>query len=325
MVRLSIIAIGVVAAVAGGLLSGPAVAFDKFLALGTSSSRGVYWPVGQSICKLINASRIEHLVRCLAYNTGGSVYNIQALTSGELDVAITRADLAYKAYRGEGLFSALGANKGLRTVTNLYGQPVGIIVKKGSGITSFDHFDGRKINIGNLGSGKRDIADHIFKIMGWSNERFDKVTEYPSSKMGDAFCNGEVDILIESLGIPAKFYDRITGECDGVFLSLPDRLISGFKKIGPFFYDDVVPGDLYPNNPGDVKTVGIKIVLMSLARVDKVSIGIVTKAIHHDLTKFNASHPALALSNRKTMTEDSIHVPLHDGAQEYYARQGNAE
>lgn len=90
IIRRSIIAIGLVAALAGG----PAVAFDKFLALGTSSSGGVYWPVGQSICKFINASRIEHLVRCLAYNTGGSVYNIQALTSGELDVAIfTGADM----------------------------------------------------------------------------------------------------------------------------------------------------------------------------------------------------------------------------------------
>ena len=321
MIRLSIIAIGLIAALAGG----PATAFDKFLALGTSSSGGVYWPVGQSICKFINASRIEHLVRCLAYNTGGSVYNIQALSSGELDVAITRADLAYQAYRGEGLFSALGANKGLRTITNLYGQPVAVIVKKGSGIISFDHFDGRKINIGNLGSGKRDIADHIFKIMGWSNERFDTVTEYTSSKTADAFCKGEIDIVIESLGIPAKFYDRVTKECGGVFLSLPDRLISGFKKSGPFFYDDVIPGDVYPNNPADVKTVGIKIVLMTLARVDKTSIGIVSKAIHEDLAKFTATHPALARSNRKTMIEDGIHVPLHDGARDYYRTEKGAE
>ena len=77
-----------------------AYAADKFLALGTASTRGTYFPVGNTLCDLINEKRDSHLVRCLAYTTGGSVYNIQALTSGELDIAITRSDLAYKAFKG---------------------------------------------------------------------------------------------------------------------------------------------------------------------------------------------------------------------------------
>ena len=72
-------------------LSSSVLARDKFIALGTSSNSGVYYPVGSEICNLLNEKRDQHKVRCLVYETGGSIYNIQALRSGELDVAITHA------------------------------------------------------------------------------------------------------------------------------------------------------------------------------------------------------------------------------------------
>jgi TRAP transporter TAXI family solute receptor len=307
---------------ASALSTTPSAAFDKFVALGTSSTSGVYFPVGNAICDLINAGRLDHLMRCLAYSTGGSVYNIQALVSGELDVAITRSDLAYEAYKGLGQFAALGANEDLRTVTNLYGQPVAVMVKADSGIDNFDQFDGRRINIGNRGSGKRTIADLIFRIMGWTNDRFEKVTQFSTGAMGRGFCKGEIDILIESLGMPAAFYDRITKECGGKFLSLPPRLIEGFKKVGPFFYDDTVPRDLYPNNPLDVKTVGIKIVLVTLKRVAPQSISLVSDAIFGKLDHFRGAHPALARGTVDNMLREGIHVPLHKGAEAYYRQKG---
>lgn len=307
---------------AAAIAPGGVRAFDKFVALGTSSTSGVYHPVGSAICDLVNKRRADHLMRCLAYSTGGSVYNIQALVSGELDIGITRSDLAYQAYTGEGEFAELGANRELRIITNLYSQPVAVIVKHDSGIDSFDAFDGRRINIGNQGSGKRTIADQIFEIMGWTRERFGEVTELPTSRMGRAFCNGEIDILIESLGIPAAFYDRMTQECGGKFLDLPDRLIAGFKKIGPFFYDDRIGGDLYPHNPGDVRTVGIKIVLVTVARVAPKSIEIVADSIFRDLDRFRSLHSALSRSTPENMLREGIHVPMHEGAARYYEKQG---
>ncbi len=109
--------------------------------------------------------------------------------------------------------------------------------KHGSGIRC----DGSDIESGqdflafeSSGSGKRRSADLIFRIMGWTNDRFERVTRYSARRMGDTFCEGEVDILIGVLGIPAELYDRITRECGSMFLSLPQRLIDGFKQTGPF-------------------------------------------------------------------------------------------
>jgi hypothetical protein len=311
-------------ALAGLVLAEPAAAGapDKFLALGTSSTGGVYFPVGKAICRLINEGRIEHRVRCVGYSTGGSVYNIQAVESGQLDIAITRADLAQQAYKGTGEFAALGPNRNLRAIANLYGQPVAVIVKADSGITGFDGMEGRRINIGNLGSGKRTIAELIFQVRGWSNDRFARVLELGTSRMGTAFCNGDVDILIEALGMPSGFYERMTRQCGGMFLSLPDRLVNGIRERAPFFYVDTIPGDHYPHNPRDVRTVGVKVVLITSTRVHPGAIGIVAQALLGDLKRLRAQNPVLQSATIETMLQEGIGIPFHEGAARYYQSKG---
>ena len=311
---------GLAALVAAGTAS--AAALDKFLALGTSSTGGVYYPVGQGLCGLINDGRIEHRIRCVAYATGGSVYNIQAVESGQLDIAITRADLAYQAYRGEGDFAEFGPNRKLRIIANLYSQPVGVIVKADSEIKTLDGAEGKRINIGNLGSGKRTISELIFDIKGWSRKTFKEVQELSTARMGQAFCDGKVDVLIESIGIPSDFYDRMTRQCAGKFVPLSDQLIAGIQARAPFFFVDTIRGGVYPHNASDVKTVGIKIVLITSARVHPYSIGIVARAMLSDIEKFRARHPVLGNARPQTMLLEGIKIPFHDGAAAYYKQKG---
>lgn len=299
-----------------------AAALDKFLALGTSSTEGVYFPVGQTICGLVNENRLQHRIRCAAYATGGSVYNIQALESGQLDLAITRADLAYQAYRGEGEFAELGPNRNLRAIANLYAQPVAVIVKADSGIQNLDQAEGKRINIGNLGSGKRTIAELIFAIKGWSNDKFQQVLELSTARMGKAFCDGQVDVLIESIGLPSEFYDQLTQKCGGMFVPLSDGLIAGIRQRAPFFYEDAIPGGVYPQNPSDVKTVGIKIVLITSARVHAYSIGVAVEAMFGDFGRLRARHPVFGKATPRSMLLEGIHIPFHDGAARYYESNG---
>ncbi|NKB21731.1 MAG: TAXI family TRAP transporter solute-binding subunit [Alphaproteobacteria bacterium] len=295
-----------------------ALAFDKFVAVGTASKRGTYYPVGKTLCKFINAGRLEHRVRCVAYSTGGSVYNIQALTSGELDLGITRADLAYRAYKGIGQFAEVGANKNLRTVTNLYDTPVVVTVRKGDGIKTFEDFKGRRINIGNRGSGKRTIVDEIFKILGWNQKMFSKVTELGTTSMAKAFCDKKIDIMIEAIGLPSKLYDKVAYECDGVFMPLPQKVIETYQKKGPFFYKYKLPKKLNPNATDDIQTIGTKIVLMTLKRVHPKTIGIVAKSVFSDLKSFQKAQRALGASTPHSMLREGIHVPIHSGAKQYY-------
>jgi TRAP transporter TAXI family solute receptor len=310
------------ACLAAGTASASAAALDKFLALGTSSSGGVYYPVGEAICALINAGRIEHRIRCAAYTTGGSVYNIQALQSGELDLAITRADLAYQAYRGEGEFASMGANRNLRAITNLYSQPVAVVAKADSGIKSLDQAQGKRVNIGNLGSGKRTIAELIFDIEHWSSKNFKQTLELSSEDSEKAFCEGRVDVLIEALGMPSAFYDRLTQKCNGMFVPLSDSLIAGIRKRAPFFFVDTIPGGVYPHNPAGVRTVGIKVVLITTSRVHPYSIRVVAQSMFDDLAKLRARSRALSQATTQSMLLEGINIPFHEGALDYYRSKG---
>ena len=297
-----------------------AFADGKFVALGTSSTRGVYYPVGQGICSLINKNRDDNLIRCLTYPTGGSIYNIQALRSGELDVAITRADLAFMAANGQGVFKAAGPMPGLRIIASLYDNPVGIVVRADSDIQTLDDVLGSRINIGNLGSGKRDFSDLLFKVMDWRKDDFESVGELSTSKMGKAFCADEVDVLIQAMGIPAKFYDNMINNCGGRFIAMSDEVVAKLKEAAPFLEATVIPGGMYASNDVDVQTIGTKAVLVTVDRVKSNTVAEVAAALFADITAFQDKHVALKSAAVNSMVNEGIYVPFHQGAVQYFTK-----
>ena len=285
----------------------------KFFALGTASSKGTYFPVGRAFCQQINKYSDAHGLRCLEYVTGGSVYNIHALMTDELDLAITRSDLSYYAYKGRDRFKDLENHNQLRAVLNLYTQPLLVTVKTGSGISDFSSFKGRSINIGNKGSGKRDIAQKIFSIMNWNNRNFSAVAEYSTSQQGTPFCKEDIDILIESIGLPNRFYSGLIKTCGAMFIGVPTKVISGLKKFGPFFFDTEIPRALNPANKGIAKTVGIKVVLITTIRQPVAPIKMLASVILQNLDEFKNSHPSLKGLSKRSLFSEGINIPLHPG------------
>jgi TRAP transporter TAXI family solute receptor len=299
------------------LLAGPASAEQRFLALGTASKSGVYYPVGKEVCRLINAQRLDHGTRCVAFETGGSVYNIYAIASRDMDIAITRVDLAWDAFQVADSFAGLPEGRNLRSVVSLYNMPVGILVRKDSGISSLEDFPGRSINIGNLGSGRRDIANMLFEIMGWKKSIFSSVYEYKTSDMEKEFCSGGLDILIGAFAVPAAFYDRLTSECEAVFLSLPADIITKAIKEAPAFSEGVIPGGLYPANPADVATIQINTLLVSSTETDKDAIQQLLTSLFDHLDTFREAHPALTGFGIDNIYQAGKTLPHHPGVVEF--------
>jgi hypothetical protein len=301
---------------------GAMAGMEKFVAMGTGSTSGTYYPVGKGICELVNDGREIHRMRCIAYNTGGSVYNIQAITSGELEVGITRSDLAYQAFQGEGAFRPMGPNTGLRAMATLYSMPIAILVRKSAEITTFENLKGKRINIGNKGSGKRSVADLIFNVMGWSEKDFSEVLELPTRKMGVAFCDDKVDILIEGLGNPAAFYKKMVSECDGAFIPVPEAVVAKIKKKFPFYASLEIPGKMYAGTPDPVATFGFKATLVTRRDVHPDTIYNVVKSIFGNFGKFQDKHPSLKIIKPQSMVSEGIFIPLHEGAVRYYKENG---
>jgi len=71
---------------------------QEFISIGTGGVTGVYYPTGGAICRLTNKSTKEHGIRCSVESTGGSVYNINTIRAGELDMGVAQSDWQYHAY-----------------------------------------------------------------------------------------------------------------------------------------------------------------------------------------------------------------------------------
>lgn len=305
------------------LITTPAAfAGDKFIALGTSSKSGVYYPVGQGVCALLNRGRAEHGYRCSAYSTGGSLYNIFALDSGQLDLVITRGDLVEDAFNAKGDFKGLQPMTGIRLVANLYSMPVAVIVKTGSRIKTLSQIKGHNINIGNLGSGKRTIADMLLKILGWDSGRFSAVYEYDGKEAKKAFCAGELDVMIEATGFPSEYFDSVIKDCEGRFLPLPSEVIEEFKSREAFARDMVIPGNYYASNPVDVPTVGVPVVLASYDTVSEEAIYRVIKGIFDNFGLFRKVQPVLEPATPEYLIDRRGSVELHSGVTRFLKEAG---
>ena len=294
---------------------------DKFVALGTGSTSGVFYAVGQGICDLVNKRRAKDLVRCIGYSTGGSVFNIQALISRELDMGMTSSDLAYQSYKGEAEFAVVGAAKNLRTVASFY--DISIIVKRDAEISSFEDFKGKRINIGNKGSGKRTVADLLFDSMKWSRPDFVKVFELPTRAAGEAFCKDKADILIDVLGHPSSFYKKMISQCGGKFIPFSEKIVSSIIKAHPYFFSLRIPGQFYKDTPKEVLTFGSKAILVTRKEIHPKTVYSLLKSIYQNLESFRKKHPALRAISASPATLNGMAIPMHEGAALFYGEQKN--
>ena len=292
------------------------------LTLGTASESGVFYPVGRGISEMINKRKLEYGLQFITYSTSGSMYNLQAIRNGELDFAISRYDLAYEAYRGIGNFKNQEPLSKLRYIAMLYPMPIGVLVHKKSEARYLKDLVGKRINIGNPGSGKRSVANMLFKAMNWKNSDLERVTGLATREMGNIFCSGGLDVIIELLGMPAAFYDRITQECMGRFIPIPSDVVLNVQRENPFIQPTDIVGGAYPHNPNTVSTFQIGAILLSSRKLSGDVVYRVCQTIFDNMDEFKKIHPALLMFNLNNVKKEQTYIPYHNGAIKYYLKQG---
>lgn len=290
----------------------------KFVALGTASTNGVYHPVGVGICQLVNEHRLLEQIRCLAYSTGGSVYNVKSVLSGELDIGITRTDLVFDAFYGRGDFAAAGPAPSLRMLGTLYDEPVVVLARRASGVTELGDIRGKRVNIGNRGSSQRNIVNLLLEAMNLRNADFAAVSEFATDAMGDAFCKGEVDVIVQALGMPAPFYQRMIEQCDGVVVRIPKAVIDRITLERPTLARITIPGGIYAGHPETTESIGFRTALVASERLSEETVYRVLRTLTSQIEDLKEKHPTLARLTVKAMSTDGITIPLHPGAARLY-------
>src|SRR6056297_1979872 len=319
----------VIAALVAGTTAfagGAALAQDQtFIAIGTGGVTGVYYPTGGAICRLVNRDRAEHGIRCGVESTAGSVFNINALRSGELEFGVAQSDWQFHAYNGTSRFEEQGPFEDLRAVFSVHPEPFTVVARADAGIESFEDLQGKRVNVGNPGSGQRGTMEVVMDAMGWSMDDFALASELQAAEQSQALCDNNIDAMVYTVGHPSGSIQEATTACDAVLVEVWNDEIEQLVGDRPYYRQATIPGGMYRGNDEDTTTFGVGATFGTPADGPEDVVHEVVKAVFENLAQFKGPRPAFANLEKEEMVSDGLSAPLHAGAERYYQEAGLLE
>ncbi len=300
----------------------PAVQASSFITIGTGGVTGVYYPTGGAICRLVNKGRKEHGVRCSVESTGGSVYNINTIRSGDLDMGVAQSDWQYHAFHGTSKFKDAGPFKELRAVFSVHPEPFTVVARADSGIKNLMDLKGKRVNIGNPGSGQRGTMEVLMDALGWTKSSFALASELKAAEQSSALCDNKIDAMVYTVGHPSGSIKEATTTCDTVLVNVTGPAVDKLVKENDFYRKATIPGGMYRGNPDDTQTFGVGATFVSSTTVDSDTVYQVVKSVFENFDDFKKLHPAFNNLVKSEMIKDGLSAPLHDGAKKYYKEAG---
>ena len=316
--------LGLVAGVALAVTASNSAAFaeDKFVTIGTGGQTGVYYQVGGAICRLVNRGTKDHNIKC-THTTGGSVANINGIRAGDLDLGVAQSDWQYHAYNGtapdkfpDGKFEEL------RAVFSVHPEPFTVVARADSGISAFEDLKGKRVNVGNPGSGARATFEVVMDKMGWKMEDFSLASELKSSEQAAALCDNKIDAIVFTVGHPSGTIKEATTSCESKLINVNNHTIKELAGSADYYAMATIPGGTYTGTDGDTETFGVGATFVASSKTSPDVVYEMVKAVFDNFDRFKKMHPAFGNLNEADMIKNNLSAPLHDGAVKYYKEKG---
>ncbi len=294
----------------------------EFVTIGTGGVTGVYYPTGGAICRLVNKYKEESGIRCTVESTGGSVYNLNTIAAGELDMGVAQSDQQYLAYHGQSKFESVGPNKDLRSVFSVHPEPFTLVARADSGIKDFMDLKGKRVNLGSPGSGQRATMEVMMKAAGLKMSDLKLASELKMAEQASALCDNKIDAISYVVGHPNGAIMEATTSCNAVVVSVTGKAVDELIAKNAYYRTAVIPGGMYRGTDEDATTFGVGATFVSSAKVSEKVIYTVVKAVFENFDDFKKFHPAFANLKVEEMIKDGLSAPLHKGAIKYYKEVG---
>jgi len=291
--------------------------------IGTGSRSGVYYPTGMAIAEMTNHHTNENLY-LVARSTAGSSFNINSVLDGDLAFGIAQSDRQYQAVNGEGEWEEDGSQESLRAIFSIHPESVALIASDESGIQSIQDLRGKKINLGNPGSGQLQNSQDALEASGLSEMDIEAL--FKNAKEGaEMLINGEIDAFFYTVGHPSTFIcDILTNEENPAHLvSIESPGVAMMLAEKPYYTQAVIPKEIYPRAEmeADIQTFGVKATFVTSAKVPEDIVYDITQSVFENFADFKALHPAYSVLTVPDMLEGNS-APFHAGAAKYYQEQG---
>ncbi len=291
------------------------------LSLGTGGVAGTYFPLGGVIAGVINKYNTD--INMNAVSTGASIANLNGIKAGDYDLAIVQNDTAYFMYNGaEGSQFAGNAFKGIGAISNLYPEPLQIVVRADSDIKTFTDLKGKRVSVGDLGSGTEVNAGQLFAVYGMDYKK-DTKYEYSSFAQASAkFKDGGLDAFFVTGGVPTAAITETAVTHKIRILTIEDAKIAELQKKLPFMAGTTIPARAYGANQAEsAKTVAVMAILVANTKLSNTVVYAITKTLFEKTADIAAGH---AKGSSIVLAEaiDGLGCPLHPGAVQYYKEKG---
>jgi uncharacterized protein len=294
----------------------------NFVTIGTGGITGVYYPTGGAIAKMVNQKRKEYGIRATVESTGGSVFNINAVLNGDLEFGIAQSDRQFQAINGLAEWEKRGPQKALRAVFSIHPELVTLVAAVDANIHNLADLKGKRVNIGNPGSGQRQNAIDALNALGIDAEK-DLIAEgVKAAEAPGLLQDSRIDAFFYTVGHPSGAFKEATAGARKVNF-VPITGVDALIEKSPYYAKSYIPVSYYPNavSTGDVNTFGVKATLITSAEVPNEVVYAITKEVFENFEAFKKLHPAYAVLTKESMLE-GLSAPIHDGAMKYYKEAG---
>ena len=310
-----------------GFHAAPAMlqAETAFVTIGSGDFTGVYFPTGLTIAKMINKKHNQLGIRATVKSTRGSVFNLNAIMAGYLEFGLAQSDIQYEAVKGLTAWAKKGPQRELRAVFSIHHESVCLVAAVDADINAITDLKGKKVNIGNPGSGHYQNAMEALRAVGINPEQDIGVEKVKASEATILLQEKRIDAFFCTVGHPSEALQNATSAERRVrFIPITGSGIDQLVAEQNYYVETTVPvAKFYPGaqNSGDVKTFGVIATLCTSSNMPDHVVYTITKEVFDNFAEFKGQHPALENLTKEDMLK-GLTAPLHPGAKKYFKEVG---
>jgi TRAP-type uncharacterized transport system substrate-binding protein len=215
-----------------GIAPADVQAKTTFVTIGTGGITGVYYPTGGAIAKMVNAKRKEYGIRATVESTGGSVFNINAMMSGDLEFGVAQSDRQYQAIKGMAEWDGK-PQKDLRAVFSIHPESVTLLATVDSGIN--DHQGPQRANASISATSGIRTAPELpltpWKPMGSIGRRISRLNRSKAAEAPGLLQDGRIDAFFYTVGHPSGAYKEATAGATKVRFVVHSQCRQTHRKV----------------------------------------------------------------------------------------------
>lgn len=305
------------------LLGGCGEQKATYVTIGSGGVTGLYYPTGGALSRMLNKNFKEFQIKATVESTSGSVFNINAVLKGDMEFGIAQSDRQYQAYHGMAEWTEAGEQRNLRSIFSIHPEPITLVVSEKSGIKDIKDLKGKRINLGNPGSGQLQNSRDVLEAAGLTEDSL--TAEYVKAVEAPGLLQDErLDGFFYTVGHPnGNIKEATSGRIRVLIVPITGPGVEEMLEKYPYYAEARIPHEFYPRalNTEDIKTVGVKATFVTAEEVDTNLVYAIAKVVFENFEEFKSLHPAYQVLTKVDMLQ-GLSTPIHRGALKYYREVG---